>query len=143
MVIGWLVPYNNEELLSGSHNASASPFVIAIENAGIKVLPSIINSVILISGSSSFAHVLLILSHDIFTSMPSQHSPLATLSYTHLRACFTASLLPNKRPGLCVRRLTLGCRSMVHTFSSLMNPNYIKLDEKPWPYHQYLPSFPT
>jgi amino acid transporter len=48
-LIGCLVPYNNSQLLNGSssYDASASPFVIAIEDAGIKVLPSIFNAVIL------------------------------------------------------------------------------------------------
>lgn len=48
-LIGCLVPYTSPHLLNGasSYDASASPFVIAIENAGIKVLPSIFNGVIL------------------------------------------------------------------------------------------------
>ncbi|CAF1271991.1 unnamed protein product [Adineta steineri] len=48
-LIGCLVPYTSPRLLSGSssYDASASPFVIAIEDAGIKVLPSIFNAVIL------------------------------------------------------------------------------------------------
>jgi amino acid transporter len=48
-LIGCLVPYTSSLLLNGSssYDASASPFVIAIEDAGIKVLPSIFNAVIL------------------------------------------------------------------------------------------------
>lgn len=48
-LIGCLVPYTSDRLLSGTshYDASASPFVIAIENAGIKILPSIFNVVIL------------------------------------------------------------------------------------------------
>ncbi|KLT41895.1 amino acid permease [Cutaneotrichosporon oleaginosum] len=48
-VISVLVPYDEPRLLNGksSNDASASPFVIAIENAGIKGLPSVINAVIL------------------------------------------------------------------------------------------------
>ncbi|BEI83725.1 hypothetical protein CcaverHIS002_0403290 [Cutaneotrichosporon cavernicola] len=48
-VISVLVPYDEPRLLSGksSSDATASPFVIAIENAGIKGLPSVINAVIL------------------------------------------------------------------------------------------------
>ena len=57
-LIGCLVPYTNPRLLTGSssYDASASPFVIAIEDAGIKVLPSIFNAVILcavLSGGNS------------------------------------------------------------------------------------------
>lgn len=45
--IGLLVPYDNEDLLSGASNATASPFVIAAKLAGVKVLPHIINAVLL------------------------------------------------------------------------------------------------
>lgn len=51
--ISVLVPYNDDRLLTGTSDASASPFVIAIENAGIKVLPSIVNAVILIAAWSA------------------------------------------------------------------------------------------
>jgi yeast amino acid transporter len=50
-IVGCLVPYNNPQLLNGtsSVDVKASPFVIAIQNAGISVLPSVMNAVILIS----------------------------------------------------------------------------------------------
>ncbi|KAK9322789.1 amino acid permease-domain-containing protein [Lipomyces orientalis] len=50
-LVGLLVPYNSPQLLDAtSHvNTAASPFVIAIQNAGIGGLPSVINVVILIS----------------------------------------------------------------------------------------------
>lgn len=50
-LVGLLVPYNNERLLSGSSSAdaTASPFVIAIESAGISGLPSVMNVVIMIA----------------------------------------------------------------------------------------------
>ncbi|KAJ5661950.1 Arginine permease CAN1 [Penicillium maclennaniae] len=46
--IGLLVPSDNKELLTGTTNAAASPFVIAAKLAGIKVLPSLINAVLLV-----------------------------------------------------------------------------------------------
>lgn len=50
-LVGLLVRYDDKKLISGSSSADAkaSPFVIAIENAGIKVLPSIMNVVIMIA----------------------------------------------------------------------------------------------
>ncbi|QSZ30950.1 hypothetical protein DSL72_000509 [Monilinia vaccinii-corymbosi] len=49
-LVSVLVPYGDQRLLgSGSTDAKASPFVIAINNAGIKVLPSVMNVVILIA----------------------------------------------------------------------------------------------
>lgn len=50
-LVGLLVPYTDQRLLSadGNANAAASPFVIAIENAGIEILPSVMNIVILVA----------------------------------------------------------------------------------------------
>jgi len=50
-IVGCLVPYNDDNLLNGtgSTDANASPFVIAVKNAGISVVPSIMNCVILIA----------------------------------------------------------------------------------------------
>jgi amino acid transporter len=49
-LIGLLVPYTEERLLQdGMSNAAASPFVIAIQNAGIAGLPSVMNAVIMIA----------------------------------------------------------------------------------------------
>nr|POE49311.1 arginine permease [Quercus suber] len=45
--IGLLVPYTNDSLLSTASDATASPFVIAAELAGVKVLPGLINGVLL------------------------------------------------------------------------------------------------
>jgi len=50
-IVGVLVPYNDPDLLNGSSSAdaNASPFVIAVRNAGIDSVPSIMNVVILIA----------------------------------------------------------------------------------------------
>ncbi|KIX03453.1 uncharacterized protein Z518_07005 [Rhinocladiella mackenziei CBS 650.93] len=50
-IVGVLVPYNDPDLLNGSSSsdANASPFVIAVRNAGISAVPSIMNVVILIA----------------------------------------------------------------------------------------------
>lgn len=45
--IGLLVPYNNPDLLSNAEDATASPLVIAAKLAGIRVLPGLINAVLL------------------------------------------------------------------------------------------------
>ncbi|KAI7346854.1 amino acid permease [Hortaea werneckii] len=51
--IGVIVPFNDSQLLSGESNASASPFVIGIQRAGIPVLNHIINAAILTSAWSA------------------------------------------------------------------------------------------
>jgi len=53
LVIGLTVPYTDSRLLDNTNDAASSPFVIAISNAGIAVLPSIVNAVILISAFSA------------------------------------------------------------------------------------------
>lgn len=45
--IGLLIPYTDDRLLSSASDATASPFVIAAERAGVKALPGIINAVLL------------------------------------------------------------------------------------------------
>lgn len=51
ILVGLLVPYTDPRLLGAKSmaDASASPFVIAIESAGIDVLPSVMNTVILVA----------------------------------------------------------------------------------------------
>ena len=57
LLIGILVPYNHKELLGnneeGQSNASASPFVLGIQDVGIKTLNHIINAAILTSAWSA------------------------------------------------------------------------------------------
>lgn len=50
-IIGCIVPYTDPRLLNKAYSTDikASPFVIAVQNAGIKVVPSIMNAIILIS----------------------------------------------------------------------------------------------
>lgn len=50
-LLGLIVPYTDSRIFSGSnkYDAKASPFVIAMEIAGINVLPQIFNAVILIA----------------------------------------------------------------------------------------------
>lgn len=50
-LVGLLVPYTDTRLLNGSNSADAkaSPFVIAIQNASIEGLPSVMNGVIMIA----------------------------------------------------------------------------------------------
>ena len=57
LAIGVLVPYDDKHLIdartNGAPGAAQSPWVIAINRAGIPALPSIINAVILTSAASS------------------------------------------------------------------------------------------
>lgn len=50
-LVGLLIPYDNPRLINGtsSVDAKASPFVISIKNAGVEVLDSVMNVVIMIA----------------------------------------------------------------------------------------------
>jgi amino acid transporter len=52
-MVGLIVPSNDPNLLQSTSNAAGSPFVIAAKRAGIKVVPSIINAVVLTSAWSA------------------------------------------------------------------------------------------
>ena len=53
LIIGMLVPYDNDQLLQDNGTAASSPFVIAFNLAGIKVFPHIINAGVLTSAFSA------------------------------------------------------------------------------------------
>ena len=67
LVIGVIVNSNDSRLMSGSGDASASPFVIGIQNAGIPVLRHIINGAILTSAWSSGNSFLFAGSRTLFS----------------------------------------------------------------------------
>lgn len=67
--LGMLVPYNDPKLLDAnkkSNSAAASPFVVAISNAGIKTLPGILNGAVLIFVFSAANSDLYIASRTLF-----------------------------------------------------------------------------
>ncbi|RKF58228.1 Lysine-specific permease [Golovinomyces cichoracearum] len=94
--IGLLVPSNSKYLLSGASDASASPFVIAAKLAGVKVLPEIINGVLLfviisasISSLYSGSRMLMGLAADgsapsIFTRTNSHGVPYVAVAATSI-----------------------------------------------------------
>ncbi|KIJ64041.1 hypothetical protein HYDPIDRAFT_28933 [Hydnomerulius pinastri MD-312] len=65
-VIGLLVPSNEPLLNLDSSNASASPFVIAIEKAGIKGLASVINAALLTSAWSAASSDIYLSSRGLY-----------------------------------------------------------------------------
>ncbi|KAG2079049.1 amino acid permease [Suillus decipiens] len=99
LVIGLLVPLNNP-LLKLNSGTAKSPFVIAIETAGIKYLPSIINACLLTSAWSASSSDLYTASRAIYGLAASGNAPkffLKTtrdgLPYVAVLFCATFSLL--------------------------------------------------
>jgi amino acid transporter len=94
-IVGLLVPYTDERLLQNGNGTSAvaSPFVIAIQNAGIEGLPSVFNAVIMIAvlsvGNSSIygsSRTLAALAEQhqaprIFAYIDRQGRPLVSIAF--------------------------------------------------------------
>jgi amino acid transporter len=94
-IVGLIVPYNEPMLLNNDENSStvASPFVIAIRNAGIQGLPSVFNAVIMIAvlsvGNSSIygsSRTLAALAEQrqapkIFAYIDRQGRPLVSIAF--------------------------------------------------------------
>ncbi|RDW87294.1 hypothetical protein BP5796_02988 [Coleophoma crateriformis] len=74
-MVGLLVPSNDPSLLASTGTASESPFVIAATNAGIKVVPSIINFVVLTSAWSAGNSGLLGASRSLYGMAREGHAP--------------------------------------------------------------------
>ncbi|KAF5023468.1 hypothetical protein F66182_4468 [Fusarium sp. NRRL 66182] len=94
MLVSLLVPHDNPRILDASiADASASPFVVAIESAGATILPSIMNAVILVAvisvgnssvfGSSRTLAALADQSHApaIFSYVDKQGRPLVAIIF--------------------------------------------------------------
>jgi len=83
LAIGVLVASDDPHLLSAQKNgapgAAQSPWVIGIENAGIAVLPSIINAVILTSASSSANAFLYTGSRYLYALAQNRQAPAVFL----------------------------------------------------------------
>jgi len=99
LAIGVIVPWNDPRLLSPDSNASASPFVIGIQRAGIRGLNHVINAAILTSAWSagnaflySGSRVLYSMSLNgqappIFSRTSKRGVPYAAVLFTWAFAC--------------------------------------------------------
>lgn len=75
LAVGVICNSSSPGLLSGTGNAAASPWVIAIQNAGIDVLPSIINAGILTSAWSSGNSYLYMSSRALYSLAVQNSAP--------------------------------------------------------------------
>jgi len=93
-IIGLLVPSNDPSLDSTSSQPSTSPFVIAFQEAGIKVVPSIINAAIITSAWSSS-------SSDLYIASRTLHGLAVSGSAPKIFSRTTRSGLPHVAVGVC------------------------------------------
>lgn len=132
-IIGCIVPYTDPRLLNKKYSTDikASPFVIAVQNAGIKVVPSIMNAVILISvlsvGNSSTygaTRTLQALAEkgqapSIFTYIDKRGRPIVTLIIIlGLGLIAYIGVIPGKGPIIFDWLLALGGLSSFFTWYS-------------------------
>lgn len=74
-MVGLIVPSNDENLLHSTGTAAQSPFVIAATRAGIKIVPSIINAIVLTSAWSAGNSGLLNGSRLLYGLAQEGHAP--------------------------------------------------------------------
>ncbi|KAB8304043.1 hypothetical protein EYC80_005389 [Monilinia laxa] len=75
LVVGMIVPYDSESLSASKGTVASSPFVIAFQAAGIKVLPSIINAVVCTSAISSGSACIFLASRTLYGLSADGHAP--------------------------------------------------------------------
>ncbi|KIK69259.1 hypothetical protein GYMLUDRAFT_255802 [Collybiopsis luxurians FD-317 M1] len=74
-IVSMIVPSNNKDIANSTGNASQSPFVIAANLAGIKVIPHIVNAVVLTSAWSSGNSTMLNASRILYGLASEGHAP--------------------------------------------------------------------
>lgn len=75
LAIGAICSSTAKDLTSGAGNANASPWVIAIRNAGITVLPSIVNAAVLTSAWSAGNSFLYMSSRSLYSAAIAGNAP--------------------------------------------------------------------
>lgn len=99
LIIGIIVSSDNPRLLSGSSNASASPFVIGIQEAGIQGLNHVINAAILTSAWSAGNAFLYSGSRVLYGLALTKQAP-AIFGRTNRRGVPYMAVLATWAPGL-------------------------------------------
>ncbi|KAL7783256.1 Aldehyde/histidinol dehydrogenase [Trichoderma ceciliae] len=74
-IVGLIVPYNDPSLVISTGTAQQSPFVIAFQRSGVKVVPSIINAVVCTSAISSGSACIFIASRTLYGLSCDGHAP--------------------------------------------------------------------
>ncbi|KAL7908429.1 Aldehyde/histidinol dehydrogenase [Trichoderma velutinum] len=74
-IVGLIVPYNDPSLAISTGTAQQSPFVIAFQRSGVKVVPSIINAIVCTSAISSGSACIFIASRTLYGLSCDGHAP--------------------------------------------------------------------
>ncbi|ETS59941.1 hypothetical protein PaG_05922 [Moesziomyces aphidis] len=74
-IMGLIVPYNDPGLKSDGSYTGASPWIIAMQNAGVSVLPHIFNAVVLISAFSAGSSYIYVASRTMYAMALDRQAP--------------------------------------------------------------------
>ncbi|KAG1801411.1 amino acid permease [Suillus plorans] len=119
LIIGLLVPSNNPFLNLNSGTTAQSPFVIAIETAGIKSLPSIINACLLTSAWSASSSDLYTASRAIYGLAASGNAPKFFLKTTRNGLPYAAVLFSAAFSLLAFMAVSKGAGSVFDWFANM------------------------
>ncbi|KAL9015625.1 MAG: hypothetical protein Q9185_006982 [Variospora sp. 1 TL-2023] len=119
------VSYYNGARLEGIQTAARSPFVIAVENAGIRALPGFLDACFIFSALTAANTALYVSSRTLFTlaqrsTIRSIRSTLGRTNNGHTPlAAITVSFLPGALAFLAVRSRERAFQEPIHVFSRL------------------------
>ncbi|CAK4032016.1 amino acid permease [Lecanosticta acicola] len=119
LAIGVTVPADDDNLLNGGPGAGSSPWVIAITRAGIPVLPSIINAVILTSATSSGNAFLYTGSRYLFALAQNRQAPRFLLYCTKAGVPIWCVLITASIGLLTYMTVSTGASSVFDWFQTL------------------------
>ncbi|KAI4288384.1 MAG: hypothetical protein L6R35_002346 [Caloplaca aegaea] len=119
------VSYYNGARLEGIQTAARSPFVIAVENAGIRALPGFLDACFIFSALTAANTALYVSSRTLFTlaqrsTITSIRSTLGRTNNGHTPlAAITVSFLPGALAFLAVRSRERAFQEPIHVLSRL------------------------
>jgi len=119
-VVGLLVPYNDPKLLKSTGNAAQSPFVIAINRAGITVLPHIINAGVFTSAFSAGNSFLYCASRILYGLALRGQAPKFLTYCTKQGLPLAAVLVSGLFPWLALMNISSGAATAFNWFVSLV-----------------------
>lgn len=119
LIVGMLVPSNDPELGYDSGNASTSPFVLAATRAGIKVVPSIINAVVLTSAWSSSNQAMLAGTRILYALALKKQAPQIFLKTTTWGIPWVCVVLQTAIAALAYMSLSNGALTVFYWFLML------------------------
>ncbi|KAH8697458.1 amino acid permease/ SLC12A domain-containing protein [Talaromyces proteolyticus] len=125
LAVGVLVPYDDAHLLYASSSTAKSPWLIAISNAGIRVLPHILNAVMITSAASSANANLYTGSRYLFALAQQGQAPKILLRCTERGVPMYCVAITGLVGLLTYMTVSSGGATVFHWFSSLTTIAYL------------------